>query len=104
MTDITKVREMADEIERLRYKVKNYDSGLCRVYYKREGEGKSLYCIQESDDGRSYQMFICTKDGEPCWPVKVDWFEVEMPSKQYTIGAIVRAFLSGVTTQIETSA
>ena len=38
------------------------DPGFCRIYY-RDSEN-SLYCFQVSW-GKNFELFLCTKDGEP---------------------------------------
>lgn len=75
------------------YKYHSTDNGNCRVYYKR---GKGLYCAQPDGSGLCYEMLSCTKDGEPSYPVVIDWNTVEIPvGRQYSTNRELRMFMFG---------
>lgn len=46
---------------------KSVDTGLCRVYYRRN---RSLICFQWQSTGR-FQRLVCSPDGEPIGPTMI---------------------------------
>ena len=69
-TDIHKAREL-----NLTYSREDNDN--CRVYFRSEARG--LYCFQLATHD-AFELFECTRDGEPLAPINTDKIEVFLKS------------------------
>ena len=48
-------------------KLLSVENGLCRAYYR--DAGLLLFCYQEGVKKGQYELFVCSKEGEPEYPV-----------------------------------
>lgn len=54
------------------FKYHSTDNGNCRAYFKNTDKtDKQLYCLQ-SGIGDNYDLFVCTKSGEPEYPAPLE--------------------------------
>lgn len=51
------------------------DNDNCRVYFRSEARG--LYCFQLAKRD-AFELFECTRDGEPLAPINMDKIEVKL--------------------------
>lgn len=71
------------------------DSGNCRIYYTNR-RSKKLYCFQESIDDSIFDLFHCSKDGEPCHEVGINEFDsVQLPCNVNKLTEKLYKFLEG---------
>lgn len=69
------------------------DSGLCRVVYK--STKNRWYCLQDIGVNRNVriELYACTKDGEPSYPVNIDRFNITQSRGTDRIDLDVNDFL-----------
>lgn len=65
---------MTTNLQHVPFAYHSTDSGFCRVYYTRQINGaRHLYALQEISRGE-FELFSCSKDGEPSGPIRPDAF------------------------------
>ena len=75
------------------------DNGNCRVYYRARTEPnqrKAVYCFQiESYRAKSFQLYRCSKDGEPSHAAFLHGFShIDMPEGDESTARDLRAWLT----------
>ena len=70
------------------------DSGFCRVVYRTRQN--RWYCLQDMGIGRNIriELFACTKDGEPSYPVSIDRCNIAFSPGTDQIDLDVNEFLT----------
>lgn len=69
------------------------DNGFARVYYR--GPEARLYCFLQQSRSM-FELFRCTKSGEPNYPVEIGKFEIDLvPEGECSTAAAFRAWHAG---------
>lgn len=69
-------------------------NGFCRVYYKNKETG-GLLCYQMDDyRGKKFNLYSCSKDGEPSYKLDISKYKPERPEGDIAIERELIEFLN----------